>query len=145
MRVAIGSDHRGRRYKDEIKAHLERLGHTVADMGTDQEGSVDYPDYARKVARSVSTGENDRGVLVCSTGIGMSMAANRFKGVRAALCLNMKMAQLARRHNDANVLCLGQDLVPEQDVTGIVDEWLTREFEGGRHERRVKELDECAQ
>ncbi|MDP6107222.1 MAG: ribose 5-phosphate isomerase B [Candidatus Brocadiia bacterium] len=143
MKIAVGSDHRGRHYKDLVKAQIERLGHTVLDMGTSGEESVDYPDHAHMVARSVAGGGSERGVLVCSTGIGMSMAANRLKGVRAALCMNREMAQFARRHNNSNVLCLGQDMVPEQDVAGIVSEWLFTEFEGGRHVRRVNKIDQA--
>ena len=141
MKFAIGSDHRGVRYKKLIRRLLERAGHTVQDFGTDGEDSVDYPDYALPVCRSVARGENERGILICSTGLGVSMTANRIKGVRAALCLNESMAEASRAHNDSNVLCLGQDQVDEPTVRKILDKWLTTEFERGRHERRVRKMD----
>ena len=140
-RVAIGADHRGVRYKAIIRDQLERLGHSVQDFGTDSEDSVDYPDHAIPVARSVANGENDAGVLICATGIGMSIAANRQKGVRAALCLTEEMAQIARSHNNANVLCIGQDLVDEQTCRRIVEKWFTTGFDGGRHSRRLAKID----
>lgn len=141
MKLAIGADHRGLRYKEMIVGQLERLGHSVQDFGTDGEQSVDYPDYAIPVARSVARGEHDAGVLICATGLGMSMAANRVKGVRAALCLNEKMAEMSRSHNNANVLCLGQDMVDEETARRIVARWLSTEFEGGRHARRMAKID----
>ena len=141
MKLAIGSDHRGVRYKGIVKDLLEQMGHTVQDFGTQGEGPVDYPDFALPVARSVARGENDRGVLICSTGIGMCMTANRVKGVRAALCLNERMATISRSHNDSNVLCLGQDLIDEQALRRVVETWLNTEFEGGRHARRLAKLD----
>jgi len=141
MKLAIGSDHRGVRYKGIVKDLLEQMGHTVQDFGTQGEGPVDYPDFALPVARSVARGENDRGVLICSTGIGMSMTANRVRGVRAALCLNERMAMMSRKHNNSNVLCLGQDLMDEQALRRVVETWLNTEFEGGRHARRLAKLD----
>ena len=141
MKLAIGSDHRGVRYKALITQLLEAAGHTVQDFGTSGEDSVDYPDYALPVARSVASGESDRGVLICGTGLGVRMAANRVKGVRAALCLNESMAETSRSHNDSNVLCLGQDMIDEPTMRRIVDKWLTTEFQGGRHERRLRKMD----
>lgn len=141
MRVTIGSDHRGVQYRGLVKAQLQQLGHAVVDVGPDGEQAVDYPDYAQQVAGSVACGESERGVLICANGIGMSMAANRFRGVRAALCMNRDMASASRRHNDANILCLGQDTVPREDLSEIVRVWMTTEFEGGRHVRRVSKID----
>jgi ribose 5-phosphate isomerase B len=141
MKVAIGADHRGVRYKAIIKEQLEHLGHSVQDFGTNSEDSADYPDQAIPVARSVASDENDAGILICSSGIGMSIAANRIKGVRAALCLNEAMARAARSHNNSNVLCIGQDLVDEQTCRRIVEEWLRTKFEGGRHSRRLAKID----
>jgi len=145
MRLAIGSDHRGVRYRGIIKDLLERMGHVVQDFGADAPGSVDYPDYAFPVAQSVARGESDRGVLICATGIGMSMAANRVKGVRAALCLNEWMARMARLHNDSNVLCLGQDVIDEPTMRAVVRTWLSTEFEGGRHCRRLQKIDSMSE
>ncbi len=141
MKVAVGSDHRGVRYKGLVKDMLQRMGHTVQDFGTQGEGPVDYPDFALPVARSVARGENERGILICSTGIGMSMTANRVRGVRAALCLNERMAAMSRTHNDSNVLCLGQDMIDEQTARRVVETWLATGFEGGRHVRRLAKLD----
>ena len=141
MKVAVGADHRGVRLKRLIKRMLQQRGHAVRDFGAQDETPVDYPDYALPLARSVSRGENDRGILVCSTGIGMSIAANRVSGVRATLCLNVEMAQGARSHNNSNVLCLGQDLVDEKTCGRIVETWLTTDFDGARHERRVRKID----
>jgi ribose 5-phosphate isomerase B len=141
MKLAIGSDHRGFRYKVLIKEMLQEVGHTAQDFGAESETPTDYPDVALPVAQSVARGENERGVLICGTGIGMSMAANRVKGIRATLCLNEKMALLARTHNDSNVLCLGQDLMDETTMRRIVAIWLTTKFEGGRHSRRISKLD----
>ncbi len=141
MKLAVGSDHRGVCYKALVKKLLQERGHAVQDFGTDGGDSVDYPDYALPVARSVARGENERGILICATGIGMSMAANRIKGVRAALCLTERMAEVARSHNNSNVLCIGQDLTDERTVHRIVEKWLATEFEGGRHARRLAKLD----
>ena len=142
MKIAVGSDHRGVRYRKMIKELLRERGHEVIDLGAHTTDSSDYPDYARPVARSVARGEADRGVLVCGSGIGMSIAANRFQGVRAALCLTPEMADTARTHNDSNVLCLGQDLMGESTARRTVEKWLSSEFEGGRHSRRLGKIDE---
>ncbi|ADC89196.1 ribose 5-phosphate isomerase B [Thermocrinis albus DSM 14484] len=137
MRVAIGSDHAGFPLKEKIKEFLISKGHTVLDFGTQSQESTDYPIFAREVSLAVQRGEAERGILVCGTGIGMCIVANKFKGVRAALCLNEYMARMSRLHNDANVLCLGDRVIGEELALSIVDVWLSTPFEGGRHERRV--------
>ena len=142
MRIVLGSDHRGTELKAKLRDFLESTGHDVTDIGpaTGAE-SVDYPDYAFKVARKVADGECERGILVCSSGIGMSMAANRGKGVRAALVHTEHEAQVSRAHNNANVLCFGQDTVDPDKVLELLEIWIKMPFEGGRHERRVSKLD----
>ncbi|RUM60269.1 MAG: ribose 5-phosphate isomerase B [Persephonella sp.] len=137
MKVAIGSDHAGFEYKEMIKKHLEEKGFEVLDMGTYSKERTDYPIYAEKVAKAVSTGEADRGILICGTGIGMSITANKIKGVRAALCPNDFMAKMARKHNDANVLCLGQRVIGTDHALSIVDTFFMTDFEGGRHQNRL--------
>lgn len=141
MKICIGSDHRGQQYREMIKEALRQRGHVVEDVGFSCSGPADYPDYAGPVAGAVRDGSADRGILICSSGIGMSMAANRYTGIRAALCFTPQMAETSRRHNDANVLCLGQDTVDESKVMAILDAWLDTEFEGGRHEKRLEKLD----
>ena len=145
MKLAIGADHRGVRYKKLIEEHLKSVGHPYVDFGTNTEESVDFPDLAVPVARSVAKGEAERGILICSSGIGMSIAANRFKGVRATLCMNERMAEAARSHNNSNLLCLGQDLIDEQTCLRIVDKWLATEFDGGRHSRRLGKIEKSAE
>jgi ribose 5-phosphate isomerase B len=142
MKIVIGSDHRGVRYKALVRQMLEAGGHEVQDVGANSDQSADYPDFAQPVARAVADGEADRGVLICSSGIGMSIAANRFRGVRATLCLNERMARTARAHNDSNVLCLGQDFVDEETLRKVVQTWLATPFEAGRHERRICKIDD---
>ncbi len=138
MKVAIGADHRGFFLKEKVKSYLIRLGHSVLDEGTFSGERVDYPDYAFKVARRVASGQAQRGILICATGIGMSIAANKVDGVRAALCLNPKMARLSREHNNANVLCLGADFLLFPQAQRIIRVWLSTRFAGGRHTRRLK-------
>jgi ribose 5-phosphate isomerase B len=140
MRVAIGSDHRGFEVKRRIATLLQRLGHEVSDYGTQSGDSVDYPDFAFQVAKAVSEGRADRGILVCGTGIGMCIAANKVHGVRAAPCHDSITAEMSRRHNDANVLCLSADLLGEELIDRMVRIWLETEFEGGRHARRVEKI-----
>jgi ribose 5-phosphate isomerase B len=140
MRIAIASDHRGVRLKERIVALLTSKGHEVMDEGTDCGESVDYPDYASRVARKVSGREVERGILICGTGIGMSIAANKFPGVRAAPCHDELTAEMSRRHNDLNVLCLSADMLGERLVDRLVETWIRTEFEGGRHARRVKKI-----
>ncbi|HLT58590.1 MAG: ribose 5-phosphate isomerase B [Limnochordales bacterium] len=140
MRIAIGSDHAGFDLKSELIAYLEGAGHTVEDMGTSGRASCDYPDFARAVAEAVAAGRHDRGILICGTGIGMSIAANKVAGVRAALCGEPYSARLAREHNDANVLCLGARVTGPGLAQAIVAAFLSGEFEGGRHARRVDKI-----
>ncbi len=141
MKIAIGSDHAGFKYKEKIKQFLIGLGHAVDDFGTDSEEPVDYPLFIRPVARAVARGEAERGVVLGGSGNGEAMAANRVKGVRCALCWNAETARLARQHNDANILSLGQRMVPEEAALEIVRTWLETPFEGGRHLRRIQLLD----
>ena len=140
MKIAVGCDHGGFGKKKGIVAQLVKLGHKVVDVGCHSEESVDYPDFAGKVARAVSTGQVDRGVLVCGTGIGMAIAANKFPKVRAAVCWDARTAALASEHNEANVLCLSGRFLPEPKLRRIVKTWLTTPFGGGRHERRVRKI-----
>lgn len=142
MKIAIGSDHAGFQYKERIKEFLTILGHDVKDFGTDSEAPVDYPLFCRPVALAVARGEVDRGVVLGGSGNGEAMTANRVKGVRCALCWNTKSAELGRKHNDANVISLGQRMMTEEEALEIVRVWLNTEFEGGRHIRRIEELDE---
>jgi ribose 5-phosphate isomerase B len=140
MRIAIGSDHRGFEAKRRIKTLLQGMGHEVVDVGTQSRDSVDYPDMAFEVARAVGEGTADRGVLICGTGIGMAIAANKVRGVRAAPCHDSITAEMSRRHNDANVLCLSADLLGEELIERMVRIWLETAFEGGRHARRVEKI-----
>ena len=140
MRIAIGSDHRGSAVKGKIVALLKRLAHEVDDLGTHSGDAVDYPDVAAEVARRVSNSQADRGILICGTGLGMCIAANKFRGVRAATCHDDLTAEMSRRHNDVNVLCLSADMLGERLIDRMVEIWLTTEFEGGRHARRVQKI-----
>jgi ribose 5-phosphate isomerase B len=140
MKIAVGCDHGGFLKKKGMVAHLVKLGHKVVDVGCHSEESVDYPDYARKVALAVSSGQVDRGVLLCGTGIGMAISANKFPGVRAAVCWSAKTAALASEHNKANVLCLSGRFLPEAALRKMVKIWLETPFGGGRHERRVRKI-----
>ena len=142
MKIAIGSDHAGFQYKEKIKIFLATLGHDVTDCGTDSEEPVDYPLFCRPVALAVARGEVDRGIVLGGSGNGEAMTANRVKGVRCALCWNTESARLGRRHNDANVISLGQRMMSEVEALEIVRVWLNTEFEGGRHTRRIQMLDE---
>jgi len=139
MRIAIGCDHRGLDTKKLIMELVTGAGHEIKDLGCYTTAPVDYPDIAREVATAVARGDFDRGILLCNTGIGVSMAANKVKGIRAALCCDAFMAYRARRHNDANVLCLGTELALEL-ATDIVGAYLSTDFEGGRHLRRVNKI-----
>ncbi len=140
MRIALGSDHRGVEAVRALLPHLETQGHELRVLGACGETPCDYPDSAYLVGRAVSRGEVDRGILVCGSAIGMSIAANKVPGVRAALAHDASTAQLSRRHNDANVLCLSGDALSPETIPPIVDAWLETPFEGGRHERRVKKI-----
>lgn len=140
MRIALAADHAGAGLKDSLRQLCADLGHTVTDLGADGSISVDYPDYGRKLAETVAGGEADAGIVVCGSGIGISIAANRVAGVRAALCHDVTTARMARLHNDANVLALGARMVGPQVAEDCVRAFLTTEFEGGRHQRRVEKL-----
>ena len=143
MKIAIGSDHAGFQYKEQIKEFLRTLGHEVTDFGTDSEEPVDYPLFCRPVALAVARGEVDRGIVLGGSGNGEAMTANRVQGVRCALCWNTESARLGRLHNDANVISLGQRMISAVEALEIVRVWLNTEFEGGRHVRRIQMLDEA--
>jgi ribose 5-phosphate isomerase B len=140
MKIALGSDHRGFDAKQQIKAIAVELGHECIDVGTDDSNPVDYPDLAYLAAGAVAKGDVDRAILICATGIGMSMAANKVRGVRAALCHDELSAQISRDHNDANVLCLSADQVGAVLLRKMVEVWLGTNFSGGRHDRRVRKI-----
>ena len=141
MRVCLGSDHRGVHIKARLIQSLQQNDYEVIDEGTDSEAPVDYPDFARKVAEKVGSGEADRGILICGTGIGMAITANKFAGIRAASCHDEVMVEMSRRHNNVNILCLPGDLIGDRPVDELVLMWLQTEFEGGRHDSRVKKID----
>lgn len=140
MKIAVASDHRGYEVKAKILEQVTALGHEPLDFGPQSGENVDYPDFAARVAQALSTGEIDRGILICGTGMGMCIVANKFCGVRAAPCHDDLTAEMSRRHNDANVLCLSADLLGERLVSRMVEIWLTTEFEGGRHARRLEKI-----
>ena len=140
MRIALGCDHRGLKLKQVIIGLLDELGHDYQDFGGYSTDPVDYPDIAKQVAEAVASGEFDQGILICSSGIGMSIAANKVRGIRAALCCTTFGAERARRHNDANVLCLGQDTLDRASALDIVRVYLSTTFEGGRHLRRLEKI-----
>jgi ribose 5-phosphate isomerase B len=145
MKIAIASDHAGFEEKERLKPLLNELGIQFEDLGTISEKSVDYPDYARKVGEEVSQGKVDQGLLVCGSGTGMAIAANKVPGVRAAVAWNEEIATLAREHNDANVLALGARVTPTEELPKIVRAWFAAKFDGGRHERRVEKIREIEQ
>jgi ribose 5-phosphate isomerase B len=140
MRIAVGSDHRGFEVKQQLLELLPALGHEAIDEGTNSQESVDYPDYAARVSRLVVAGQVDRGILICGTGIGMSIAANRHRDIRAALCHEAYTARMSREHNNANVLCLGGRVLGPEIALDIVGTWVETEFAGGRHQRRLDKL-----
>lgn len=142
MKISIGADHAGVDVHDALVKALKEQGYEVTDHGTHSHDSVDYPDYAHPVAKDVATGKADYGILVCSTGIGMSIAANKVKGIRAALAYNEDAATFARKHNNANVLCMGQKFVDPKEAITLADIFLKTNFDGGRHERRVEKLEQ---
>jgi ribose 5-phosphate isomerase B len=142
MKVAIGADHAGYEEKENIKKTLDELGVEYVDLGTNSTDSVDYPDFGKAVGEAVASGEADQGIVVCGSGIGISIAANKVKGVRAALAWNEETAELARQHNDANVLAVGARTTPKGTIPNIVKAWFGAKFEGGRHQRRVDEISE---
>jgi ribose 5-phosphate isomerase B len=141
MKIGIGSDHAGYRYKEEIKKLLKKLGHEVQDFGTNSEMTVDYPAFIRPVAEAVATGEVERGIVLGGSGNGEAIVANRVQGVRCALCWNEESARLGRQHNDANMISLGQRMMPLETALEIVRIWLDTPFEGGRHVRRIQMID----
>jgi ribose 5-phosphate isomerase B len=141
MRIAIGSDHRGVTMKAKVIEILRQNGHEIIEcIGEVRDNAIDYPDVARQVAAAVSKNEVDRGILICGTGIGMSIVANKFPNVRAAVCGDELTAEISRRHNNLNVLCLSGDMLGANALEGILNKWLKTEFEGGRHERRIQKI-----
>jgi ribose 5-phosphate isomerase B len=141
MRIAIGSDHAGFHYKTRIIEILRRWGHEVKDFGTDSTEAVDYPKFIRPVALAVAAGEFERGIVLGGSGNGEAIVANRVRGIRCTLCWNVESARYARLHNDSNVLSIGERLVPAEDLEPILKVWLETPFEGGRHQRRIDEID----
>jgi ribose 5-phosphate isomerase B len=142
MKIAIASDHAGLDLKEKILKLLQELRHDVSDFGVHNRDSVDYPDYGVPVAEAVSEGKADRGILICGTGIGMSIVANKFPQVRAALCYDSFTAKISRLHNDANILVLGERVLEDKKALEMVNLWLSTGFDGGRHERRLKKIEE---
>lgn len=141
MKIAIASDHAGFAYKEKIKKFLSELGHDVRDYGTDSDEPADYPLFIRPAAEAVSKGDADRGIVLGGSGNGEAMVANRVRGVRCALCWNAESARLARAHNDANMISLGQRMMSEEAALEIVEIWLDTPFDGGRHQRRIEQID----
>jgi ribose 5-phosphate isomerase B len=141
MKISLGTDHAGFRYKEKVKELLEQLGHEVTDFGTWSEEPVDYPLFIRPAAEAVAKGECERGIVFGGSGNGEAMAANKVRGVRCALCWNEETARLSRQHNDANVLSIGERMIPEETALALVRVWLTTAFEGGRHAKRIAELE----
>ena len=140
MKVAVASDHRGFQAKEHVKDLLTSAGHEVVDFGCDSPASCDYPDTGLTAASAVAQGQTERGILLCGTGIGMSITANKVRGIRAALCHDELTAEMARRHNDANVLCLPADLLGERLIRRVVEVWIQTDYEGGRHQRRLEKI-----
>ncbi|MET3576968.1 ribose 5-phosphate isomerase B [Bhargavaea ullalensis] len=145
MKVAISSDHGGNRLRAEIKDLMDEMGIEYEDFGPRDDGSVDYPDYAKPVAERVAAGDFERGIVICGTGIGMSIAANKVKGIRCALCHDVFSAKATRGHNDSNVLAMGERVIGPGLAREIAKTWLEGEFEGGRHQRRIDKLSELEQ
>ncbi len=141
MKIAFASDHGGLELKNAVKLYLDEKGHETTDFGTYTNESCDYPDFARRAAQAVANGDCEKGIIVCTTGIGVSMVANKVKGVRCALCTNVDMAVMTRKHNNANVLALGQKYVDLTLAKQIADAFLNTEFEGGRHQTRVDKIE----
>jgi ribose 5-phosphate isomerase B len=142
MKISLGSDHGGFALKEHLKIYLEGQGHTVVDFGTHSTDSCDYPVFGRKAAEAVASGDCDRGIVICTTGIGISITANKVKGIRCALCSEPLSAEMTRRHNDANMLAMGAGMLGKNMAERVVDTFLTTEFEGGRHQRRVDLISE---
>lgn len=142
MKIGVASDHRGFEKKQQVLAQLGQLGHSAVDCGPETGDSVDYPDFASQVASAVSSGELDSGILICGTGLGMCITANKYAGVRATPCHDTTTAKLSRLHNNANVLCLSADLISDSSLDQMVNVWIGTEFEGGRHARRLDKITE---
>lgn len=142
MIIAIGCDHAGYELKEKVKAKMTAAGHQMIDVGTNSTESVDYPAYGHAVGRAVAGGQAERGIAICGSGIGISIACNKVPGIRAALCTSVEMAEMCRRHNNANVICMGARMIPEELAYSMIDTWMSTEFEGGKHERRINELDD---
>lgn len=140
MKISLACDHGGLSLKQAVREHLEALGHQVEDFGTDSQESCDYPDFAAPAAQAVARGACDRGIVICTTGIGVCIAANKVRDIRCALLSDLMSARLTRQHNDTNMMALGAGVVGEKLALELVDVWLTTEFEGGRHARRVQKL-----
>lgn len=138
--IALACDHGGYVLKEAVKNHLSEAGYEVKDFGTDSLDSCDYPDFAAAAAKAVAAGECEKGILICTTGIGVSIVANKVKGIRCALCGDLLSAEMTRRHNDTNMLAMGAGVIGQNLALAIVDKWLTTEFEGGRHQRRVDKI-----
>ena len=142
MKIVVGSDHAAYELKEAIKEKLIGECHEVIDVGCDSTESVDYPKYGHAVGRAVASGEAERGIAVCGSGIGISIACNKVPGIRAALCTSVEMAEMCRRHNNANVVCMGARMISQELAFDIVDKWMTTEFEGGKHLRRINEIED---
>jgi ribose 5-phosphate isomerase B len=142
MKIAIGSDHAAYELKEAIKEKMIGEGHEIIDVGCDSTESVDYPKYGHAVGRAVASGEAERGIAVCGSGIGISIACNKVPGIRAALCTSVEMAEMCRRHNNANVVCMGARMISQELAFDIIDKWMTTDFEGGKHLRRINEIED---
>lgn len=142
MKIVVGSDHAAYELKEAIKEKLIGEGHEVIDVGCDSTESVDYPKYGHAVGRAVASGEAERGIAVCGSGIGISIACNKVPGIRAALCTSVEMAEMCRRHNNANVVCMGARMISQELAFDIIDKWMTTDFEGGKHLRRINEIED---
>ncbi|MBR1986360.1 MAG: ribose 5-phosphate isomerase B [Mogibacterium sp.] len=142
MKLVVGSDHAAYELKEAIKEKLISEGHEVIDVGCDSTESVDYPKYGHAVGRAVASGEAERGIAVCGSGIGISIACNKVPGIRAALCTSVEMAEMCRRHNNANVVCMGARMISQELAFDIIDTWMTTDFEGGKHLRRINEIED---
>ncbi len=142
MKIVVGSDHAAYELKEAIKEKLIGEGHEVIDVGCYSPESVDYPKYGHAVGRTVASGEAERGIAVCGSGIGISIACNKVPGIRAALCTSVEMAEMCRRHNNANVVCMGARMISQELAFDIIDKWMTTDFEGGKHLRRINEIED---
>ena len=142
MKIVVGSDHAAYELKEAIKEKLISEGHEVIDVGCDSPESVDYPKYGHAVGRTVASGEAERGIAVCGSGIGISIACNKVPGIRAALCTSVEMAEMCRRHNNANVVCMGARMISQELAFDIIDTWMTTDFEAGKHLRRINEIED---